>query len=351
MQAKPTTKEQLLYYLLTNVNLGTYDSRFLHNVQETHITDNKPVTTNQADLLDKITLRYARQLRQKEIDAAEMVLLPWALPPIQSLPEYTEAYVIIEDNQVLMRSPYKKEFITALKDTSLSLTWTRETKTWSAPYSEASLKHMMELAEKHYPVINYCPVTVDIINTLAEYETCKYWNPTLINAGGNYMIAATNKNLDAALAEIALSLNLATIARLVCYGVHIPTEIYDELLANGYTEEQIKFAIDFSPVMNMHDPATIAECIRMVNADQVIISERLGINSRDMGSLQQILSDNNIPCYSIDRRSDINQLDISKYEFLVIINTGMWVSKNQLNLKQGASKSIHLANSKPIKIK
>jgi hypothetical protein len=40
---KPTTKEQLIHYLVNHISLGTYDKKFLSNVYEI----NKPLTTNQ----------------------------------------------------------------------------------------------------------------------------------------------------------------------------------------------------------------------------------------------------------------------------------------------------------------
>ena len=58
-KVKPTTKEQLIHYLLHNVSLGTYDNRFLTNIETNFIGAGKPVTSNQSDLLTKITFRYS----------------------------------------------------------------------------------------------------------------------------------------------------------------------------------------------------------------------------------------------------------------------------------------------------
>ena len=83
-KVKPTTKEQLVYYLCHNISLGTYDQRFLDNILRLNITANKPLTTNQSSLFDKIVERYSRQLAKQEIASADMKLLPWILQPIDS---------------------------------------------------------------------------------------------------------------------------------------------------------------------------------------------------------------------------------------------------------------------------
>ena len=73
-KVKPTTKEQLVDFMLKYLSLGTYDKKFLNNLVQLNFIQKIQVTTNQADLLDKITLRYHRQLLKKELIPQEILL-------------------------------------------------------------------------------------------------------------------------------------------------------------------------------------------------------------------------------------------------------------------------------------
>ncbi len=53
-KVKPKTKEQVIYFLISNISLGTYDKRFLSNLESMNVVAKKPLTTNQATLFEKI---------------------------------------------------------------------------------------------------------------------------------------------------------------------------------------------------------------------------------------------------------------------------------------------------------
>ena len=211
-KVKPTTKEQLVYYLCHNISLGTYDQRFLDNILRLNITANKPLTTNQSSLFDKIVERYSRQLAKQEIASADMKLLPWTLQPIDSSPKFTEAHIAIEDDRIAVRSPYKKEFVKEFKELDAPLAWNKETKVWSSDFSEKYLKNIMDCVEKHYNNVNYDNETQHIFETLVAYEDCKYWSPTLVSRNGNLFVYAINKSLNTALEKVEISTSPASLA-------------------------------------------------------------------------------------------------------------------------------------------
>ena len=151
MKAKPSTKEQLIYFLYNHISLGTYDKKFINNLVTMYVATMKPVTTNQSDLLDKITLRYERQLRKEQLDANEMVKLPWNINPVDSLPKFTDAHIQINDDVIEVRSPFKSEFIKQFKELPTTK-WDRETKTWYVNASEQTLKKTIELISKIFLV-------------------------------------------------------------------------------------------------------------------------------------------------------------------------------------------------------
>ena len=71
------------------------------------LSANKNITTNQSELLNRITIRYQRQLVRHGLDANKLILLPWTNEPIKSLPQYIEAHVSIFGDTVILNSPYK----------------------------------------------------------------------------------------------------------------------------------------------------------------------------------------------------------------------------------------------------
>lgn len=354
MKAKPTTKEQLVYYLLHNISLGTYDNRFLNNLQSMQITNKKPVTTNQADLLDKITLRYAKQLRRKEIDAVEMTNLAWTVPTVTSLPEYTSAFVSVKDDIIEIKSPYKKEFVNEIKDYGMGIVWDRETKTWSGPFCEEVLRKIIHCVDKHYNAIYYCDQIKDIINNLVDYESARYWDPTLVKVNENVFIAGINEALSDAISSITINNELSNIARLVCHGIKVSNELEIELIDKlGNTEEAhnlVEFAISLSPIIDYEKMSTLVYMLELIKCDYVCITESFGSSNKGVSKLIEFLKDKNIEHRYIQKRTNTDLLNpdhLSKYELPVIIHAGLWGAP--INLK--ASKTILLSSSKPIDIK
>jgi hypothetical protein len=354
-KVKPTTKEQLVYYLIQNISLGTYDRRFLVNLQATQVRDKSPTTSNQAALLDKITLRYAKQLRRQEIDANDMVKLPWNIEPIDSMPEFTDAFCEIKDGIIEVRSPYKKEFITDVKKTDFNLTWTKETKIWSAPCCEYTLRHFIDCLDKHYQVVRYCAETTKIIETFADYESATCWNPTYMKINGNYMIASINKSLAEALKDVPLDLDASTLARLTAAGVEISDEVKadacEEMWDTHYSHNLINFATKQPYTESIDELPTLVTMVKDIKCDFVLVIETLSTaNARHIPILKEHLKLNNIEHRFIDRKTDSSTIDVRKYEFPIIINASLWGGV----AKSGAfavGKTVFLGNNKPIEIK
>ena len=146
----PTTKEQLIHYLVQNISLGTYDKKFLTNVYE----NNKPLTTNQNELLDKIVLRYSRQFAKKKLIATDLINLPWTRPLIISSSEFTDANIYTVDDKIYIRTPYKKDYILKLKEFNYPIIWDRDKRVWHTDYCAETLKFIIHHTENNFNVIN-----------------------------------------------------------------------------------------------------------------------------------------------------------------------------------------------------
>lgn len=345
----PLNQEQLIYYLLQNVSLGTYDKRFLNNTMQLNVAPKKPVTTNQAELLRKITLRYVKQLTKQELNINDLINLPWVLEPTPSLAQYTDAFVYVEDNLLKVRSPYKTEFVKSLRDLGY-LTWNREERTWHSTYSEHTLKPVIGLVKYHFNDINLCDEVESALNTVDLYKDMKYWNPTLISRNGALYIFAVNQGLHEAIKHIPLTLSLHTIAVLVFYGVTIDDDVVSLLNEQmGNTPESLKlihFAINRTPSLELVDTTTLVEYVASIKADYVVLSDLYGINNLHLTNIRNGLSKYGIKHEVIDRKisnmTDI--LDFKRHTLPIVINTGIW-RHNPINT---AAKMISLVNSQPI---
>lgn len=337
LKVKPTTKEQLIYYLLQHISLGTYDKKFLNNLMTMYIAKDVPVTTNQSNLLDKIILRYARQLAKQEHDSTDMVNLPWKHIPIPSAPEFTEAFLKIADGNIELRSPYKTNFINELRQIEFS-NWNRETKTWYIPFSETSLKQVIKTTTKHYNTVNYCDSIQDILNTVAEYESCQYWNPTLVKRNGNLFIAATNAHLNEALQKYVIDDSLSTLARLVYHGVDIDESVINDL---GQDEKVIQFVINRSTALP-DDVELIIEYLQLIGADFVLVREWQFWGANFYNHLKEGLQAAKIPYEIPDKRKYSLKQDLKSVEMPVIIGSMMF----SVPLSHIAGKAISLISQK-----
>lgn len=354
-QVKPTTKEQLVYYLLQNISLGTYDRRFLTNLQVIQATKKSPVTTNQSELLNKITLRYEKQLRKQEIDAREMVNLLWHSTPVASLPEFTDAFCTINGNTIEIRSPFKKEFIAQIKDSKIPVTWNKEQRMWMTVFCEQTLKHVIECLDKHYPAVNYCDISKSVINDFADLEEATCWDPTYVKVNGNYIVACTNHVIDEALKHVTFDADAATLARLSAAGITIDESVLVDAAEELWNTDEgfrlIEFATSNNNITNLTEIQTLVRYLVGIKCDYVLILETFKNNSTShINELQTLLKQNKIEVEILKRNVVATRINQTKYEFPVVINTALW-GFGQSVTKLGGCKTIFLGNNKPIEIK
>jgi hypothetical protein len=359
MQAQPTTKEQLVYFLLQNVSLGSYDKKFISNILNLNITQKKAVTTNQDNLLNKVTMRYRRQLSNLSVDATAMIGLPWTRQPIDSLPEYTEAHLLLVDDQVILRSPYHKEFVRKLHETTLGV-WNRDLRFWTFEYNERVLRGIIELTESYFNKVNYNAEIVDILHEVENYKDVKYWTPTLVRVNKNLMIAATNESLDEALRDLTLSTDLATLARLTFYGVRVGPELllelHDDMAKSvgslGEAWNRLLFALNMAPELDMESTDAILHSIKLIDPDLVILTDYYSNTQKYISDIHKILVDNDISCVCISR-DKMKIVDTDKYDtdFIVRLSYGGAISPNHLHLTEHGyriGKNIRLVDNRTI---
>jgi hypothetical protein len=320
MPEKPQTKEQLITYLSTSINLGSYDKKFINNI----CSKRDPITTNQETLLNRLIFRYQKQLAKNGLNAHTLAELSWETAPIVSSPNFTEAWISIDNDSIKLSSPYKKKFVNELRSLPYS-NWNPIDKVWTIALSETSLREVIQLVSTNYDNVNLCDNIKNILDTVALYHDIKYWDPTLIQRNNSLYIAASNEALDIALTNITLNTELATLARLTYYGIRVDHDlivnINNEMGNTSDALSDLLFALSFAPAqIEISDIDLIIRQLRLVNPDVVILYDWFVRLTEYMSEIVTRLEQYAIP-YIIS--SGIEKLDITKFEFPIIISYGM----------------------------
>jgi hypothetical protein len=181
---------------------------------------------------------------QHKLDADELLLLTWKCNTIASSPHYTNASISILDDKIIFRSPFNKGFLTALKkDPIYTMEWMRDKRQYEIAYGVTNLKALILMSADHFNAIDYCPITTQIINSLSEYESIKYWEPTLIYNNGHYYVSACNDILYDYIKDIPLTNDLKMVADYVQYGIHISDSVIQHFID---IEDPMKVALAVS---------------------------------------------------------------------------------------------------------
>lgn len=331
-RVKPSSKEQVIHYLLSNISLGTYDKKFVSNLETGFLGKNKPVTTNQAELLNRIITRYARQLARLEVNYLEFTSLPWTTAPIPSEPEYTTAYAEIVDETIIVKTPYKTSFIKELKSHK-NARWEKEKREWHIEFTEPNLKSVVNLIADHYTAINFSEEIKNILSIAETYESVTVWDPTLVNINDNLMIAASNESLHDAISNITLEITPKCISELAMYGISISRDLLNDV--------SIEFAADINPVINVNSILELVDYLPMIGCEAVVLTSTHAIPKKSLEDLTDGLLHHNIKIHA--RTS--NLLNLKNY----VVLYSMFNFNSSVELK--AMKLINIINNNPVKIK
>jgi len=262
------TLDDVATWMLSNIRLSRYDDQFVNNLT-LYITQHGRITSNQHALFKRVATKYVRQFNHNKVNVSDIVQLPWSVPIEESIPEYTSASIKIEDDTIIFRSPYNKNFLSALRKNPIhTMLWHRDTRQHTISYSPTNLRDLIYITSEHYEIINYCPITTSIIDKMAEYESVKYWVPTLTYINGFYCIKAINTHLLDAISDIPLDGELWSIARLAKHGVKIDASVINHLsLTND--PAKVKFAATFHVEHEIKDLNTAIVWLKELGCDGV----------------------------------------------------------------------------------
>jgi hypothetical protein len=320
------------------ISLSTYDIKFVQSLYALTLQKTN-LTTNQVALFTKLTEKYKRQLAKQGISSITVGEIPWESSIVPSDPKYTEAYVDIKNGLITFRSPFNQKFIEAFRKITYNpFAWSKEERAYIATYSTHSLKLLLSKAINYYPVVNYCPVTLDLLNRLDSYDAT-YWNPTLVKINDTVLLAAANEKLINAIADIPLTVDPTCVSTLALYGIEFDTSITNN-------DPLLEFASKFIVDVDFKDIDQFVEHLVNIQCDGVFMEGNTGMTMPYKKLLADKLKSANIQ--TDQRHAQVLESRIVDYKNPVLITLS---TKDVTSMPQFFKKIIRMRNSLPVKIK
>lgn len=261
-------KEQLLYFFLQGkISLSQYDYKFMANLQ-TIIQNQNRVTSNQATLFDNLISKYKKQLTKHGLVKEELKALPWKTDVVDSTPEYTGATISIADNNIYIRVPFNKTFITAFRNTNDNrFEWVKELKQYVAPFSTTSFKLASTFPKTFFPTISFCSQCQTLLDDINKYAA-DIWKPTLTRVNGKLVVAAINSALAERLENLELEATPKSLFALSKLGVDVHPNITGDNV-------NLNFAANRHYDVEITDIETVIGWMKNIGCDNVVIGRGL----------------------------------------------------------------------------
>ena len=333
--------EDVATFMLVNIRLSRYDLQFVNNLT-TLIIRNNTITTNQDSLFRKIAFKYRKQFIQQKLNVDDVLLLPWKCNMIESSPQYTNASIAILKDKIVFRSPFSKGFLTALKkDPIYSMEWHKDKRQYEIEYGPSTLKSLVTISADYFTTIDYCPITKEIINSLSNYESVKYWEPTLVYNNGYYYVAALNEVLYNNIKDIPLTNDLKMVADYAQYGIVISDSVIEHF---STIEDPLKvnLAVNFQSEFEIRDLDTAVKWLSELGCDGITESSR--ISSKQLFLLGEH-SDNLLNKLNIGIIRD--QSNLKSYKKPVMIH---YRNYGFMDIPTSLFKIIKCVNSEPVNL-
>ena len=332
------TAEHVIHFMNSGkISLSRYDEKFMSSLSMI-----SRVTTNQVELFYKLIYKYARQLHKFELNPDVLINLPWGMPVIESLPEYTNGHVEIIDDLLTFKCPFNRSFINDFrKQENNTFQWSSSNRRYESKFSPHALQLVLNVGSKFYQDIRLCPATQRIIDELHPYATCTNWDPTLKVINGNLMIASINPILYELTKDIPLEATVESLAKFAEFGIMVSEEVYGD-------DERLKFASSLVFNQEANTLINIIPWLQELGCDMVYVSGSGGITPY-RSALMRELKDSDMPHHELVGVNYKKTPIATTYKFPVLIK--LRPSFDNGNEPYKVSKIINVRNSEPISIK
>jgi hypothetical protein len=261
-------KEQLLYFFLNGkVSLSQYDYKFMANLQ-TMIQNKSRVTSNQATLFDNLISKYKKQLTKNGFDKDILKSLPWKTEIVESTAEYTGAMVSLYGDDLVIKVPFNKPFISAFRQVKNNhFEWDKDSKIYRTSFNTVALKIANTELGKYFPTVRFDDNLNKLFNDISAYEA-EVYNPTLHVINGNLMIVAINSVLGELTQHMDLKIDSITLYKLSMMGINIDPSVYQ-------SDPRLEFASKRVYEIEMDQVEIVISWMKNLGCNNVIVGRGL----------------------------------------------------------------------------
>jgi hypothetical protein len=332
-------KEHVLHFFLKGkISLSQYDYKFISNLQMM-IHTNKRVTSNQADLFDRLLQKYTKQFAKENLSTEELVALPWKTMIVRSTPDYTGAVVSILGDNITIRVPFNKKFINEFRELkNNTFYWNKEDRIYKSKFNTEALKIATHRLQEYFSSVSFCENTADILAELGHYNTAAFWDPTLVRVHDNLFIAACNPVLGKLIHDIELKIDARTLYILSKYGIKADPNIIKD-------DPDLIFATNTVISMDMQDVDKTAKLLREIGCTHAIVGRGMRYNPAK-NSISKSLVNHGIipiPISSIYETAAIND---AKADVILIQQ-----NSNASFIHPSVNKLVILRDSTPVEVR
>jgi hypothetical protein len=333
--------EECITYLLIVIRLSRVDAHLFNNlvVLSTH---SGKITTNQVNLFNRVVSKYEKQLAEHLLTSKYVISLPWACSIIESLPQYAEAHIWIKDGMIYLKSPFSREFLSALNSNPIhTMHWDRDKREYSLAFGTAALKSLIHIVKACYKQVNYCRIVTKLLAEVEQFKSIIYWTPTLVIRKEQLYVVGCNKAVMEAIEHIPLTTDLKSISALLQYGIFIDTEVY-EFLLSIHDPQEVKFACNHDPTIEISELDKVIHWLKDYGCDAIHILPQTKFQRKKHHiwcSIEKTIIDLNIPILDSEE-----QLKLYTNPVIISVRSLLPTAKNPYKYY----KLIKVMNTQPI---
>jgi hypothetical protein len=299
------------------------------------------VTTNQAELFDKLVSKYAKQLTKASLIKEELKVLPWKAMVVQSTPEYTGAKVSLYEDIITVRVPFNKTFISSFRSIDDNpFKWIKEEKLYRAPFSTYALKIVHTIFPSYFSHVNYCETLGSILEDLKKYVGL-IWEPTLMNINDRIILGAANSVVTELISDLDLAINIDNLYAVSRFQFPVHPNFYGD-------HPELKFAHEYVTEVDIDNIVQVAKWMRSLKVERVLLDRPLAMDKKLRLEIETELKGISVvPATGYDFTHDNPMYPRS---FLLQSHSHL---NNRLNtyINHNIDKIVVLKNSRPIEVK
>lgn len=260
------TKNDLVAFLTKGfIHVSRQDYSFFTNLFK--LAEEGKVTTGQNSLLNKLILKYQKQLSKQGYDKDWLQNLSWEKELIQTIDYFKQAHLNLINDKLILKTPFSKSFINGLrsKQDHNTFEWDKKNKQYVSPATSLALKTILPLLYKNFEQVILDETLQDIIKDIQQYENL-IWNPTLVRIHNNFYILASNEQINKELSNYTISNSPECVYKLSQLGVKIHDSVGDS--------EELNFASSYSYEIDISKIDDLIYYIKSINVKTVCVDNQ-----------------------------------------------------------------------------